>query len=211
MDSWRAWPPPGSALYEQLLLNEGYLVAALDSRVATAETKAMENQIHGRVSGPIEVADIVAGVRWLKARPWVDADRVGVWGWSGGGTSTLLLLTRSEEFRAGIAVAPAADRRTYDTKYTEAYMGTPQANAEGYEEVSLVPRAKDLHGRLLLVHGTYDDNVHPQNTWQFVDALVEAGKPFDLMIYPMRKHGIADLPARRHLYRLMIDFWKRWL
>ncbi|HSM15203.1 MAG TPA: DPP IV N-terminal domain-containing protein [Thermoanaerobaculia bacterium] len=208
-DRWATWPPPGAALYEQILLQEGFLVAAIDSRVATAETKAMENLVFRKVSAEIEVADLAAGVRWFKAQPWVDADRVGIWGWSGGGTSTLLMMTRSQEFRAGIAVAAAADRRTYDTKYTEPYMRTPEANAEGYEAVSLVSRAKDLHGRLLLVHGTYDDNVHPQNAWMFVDALVEAGKPFDLMIYPMRQHGIADLPARRHLFQLMIDFWKR--
>ena len=90
-------------------------------------------------------------------------------------------------------------------------MRTPQENPEGYDAVSLVPRAKDLHGRLLLVHGTYDDNVHPQNTWRFADALIEAGKPFDMMIYPMRKHDIGDRAARRHLYNLMVDFWKRWL
>ena len=211
MDSWRLWPPPGSALYEQILLREGYLVATIDSRVATAETKAMENLILERVSGPVEVADLTAGVRWFKAQPWVDAERVGIWGWSGGGTTTLLMLTRSQEFKAGIAVAPATDRRLYDTKYTEAYMRTPEENPEGYAETSLVARANDLTGRLLIVHGTYDDNVHPQNTLRFVDALVEAGKSFDMMVYPMRKHGIEDRPARRHLYRLMVDFWKRWL
>jgi dipeptidyl-peptidase-4 len=211
MDGWRAWPPPGSAFYEQVLLREGYLVATIDSRVATAETKAMENLIFEKVSGPIEVADLVAGVRWFKSQPWVDAARVGIWGWSGGGTTTLLMMTRSEEFKAGIAVAPVADRRTYDTKYTEAYMRTPEENRDGYEDVSLVPRAKDLHGRLLLVHGSADDNVHPQNSYLFANQLVEAEIPFDMMIYPMRKHDIADRAARRHLYSLMVEFWKRWL
>lgn len=209
MDNWRVWPPPGSALYEQILLGEGYLVATIDSRVATAETKAMENLILKRVSGPVEVADLVAGIRWFKSQPWIDPARVGIWGWSGGGTTTLLMLTRSTELAAGIAVAPASDRRSYDTKYTEPYMKTPAENLEGYAEVSLVERAKDLSGRLLIVHGTYDDNVHPQNTWRFADALVEAGIPFEMMIYPMRKHGIEDRPARRHLYKLMVDFWKR--
>ena len=211
MDDWRTWPPPGSALFEQVLLRQGYLVATIDSRVATAENKAMENLIFQRVSGPIEVADLEAGVRWFKAQPWIDSARVGIWGWSGGGTTTLLMMTRSGEFAAGIAVAPVSDRRTYDTKYAEAYMRTPEENPEGYEAVSLVPRAKDLHGRLLLVHGTYDDNVHPPNTFLFANQLVEAGIPFDMMIYPMRKHDIGDRAARRHLYRLMVDFWKRWL
>ncbi len=211
MDDWRLWPPPGSALYEQILLSEGYLVAAIDSRVATAETKAMAGLILKSVSGPIEADDLVAGVRWFKAQPWIDPDRIGIWGWSGGGTTTLLMLTRSREFKAGIAIAPVSDRRTYDTKYTEPYMKTPGENPRGYDAVSLVPRAKDLHGRLLIVHGTYDDNVHPQNTLRFANVLIEAGKPFDMMLYPMRKHDIADRAARRHLYQLMIDFWKRWL
>jgi dipeptidyl-peptidase-4 len=92
----------------------------------------------------------------------------------------------------------------------EVYMKTPAENPEGYDDVSLVKRAKDhLHGRLLIVHGTYDDNVHPQNTWAFVDALVAAGKPVDVMIYPMRKHDIADRAARRHLYEKMLEFWRR--
>jgi dipeptidyl-peptidase-4 len=88
-------------------------------------------------------------------------------------------------------------------------MKRPQANAEGYVRTSLVARADRLHGRLFLVHGTYDDNVHPQNAWAFIDALVDAGKMFDLMIYPMRKHGIADDAARIHLFRSMVEFWKR--
>ncbi len=211
MDSWRTWPPPGSALWEQVLLDAGYLVATIDSRIATAATKAMENLALGSISGPQEAADLTAGLRWFKAQPWIDPQRVGMWGWSGGGTTTLLMLTRSQELTAAIAVAPAADRSTYDTKYTEPYLKTPAANPEAYAELSLVARAKDLHGRLLLVHGSYDDNVHPQNSLRFADALVEAGLPFDMMVYPMRKHDIGDRAARRHLYRLMLDFWKRWL
>lgn len=211
MDNWRTWPPPGSALWEQVLLDAGYLVATIDSRIATAATKAMENLALGRISGPQEAADLTAGLRWFKAQPWIDPQRVGMWGWSGGGTTTLLMLTRSQELRAAIAVAPATDRSTYDTKYTEPYLKTPSENPEAYAELSIVARAKDLHGRLLLVHGSYDDNVHPQNSLRFADALVEAGIPFDMMVYPMRKHDIGDRPARRHLYRLMLDFWKRWL
>ena len=94
---------------------------------------------------------------------------------------------------------------------SEAYMKTPLANPEGYEKTSLVRTAKDLHGRLLLVHGTYDDNVHPQNSWHFIDELIEAGKDFDMMMYPKRKHGISDRPARIHLYKKMVAFWKLYL
>ena len=117
-------------------------------------------------------------------------------------------MTGSQEFKAGISVAPVTDFRYYDTKWAEAYMKTPQSNPEGYQKTSLVNQAKDLHGRLLLVHGTFDDNVHPQNTWHFIDELIQAGKPVDMMMYPKRKHGISDRPARIHLYKKMLEFWK---
>jgi dipeptidyl-peptidase-4 len=148
-------------------------------------------------------------VRWLKSQPWVDASRVGVWGWSGGGTMTLNLMTRSTEFKAGIAIAAVTDWRYYDTKWAESYMKTPGENPDGYERTSLVKRAGFLHGTLMLVFGTYDDNVHPQNSLAFIDALIAAGKPYQALIYPMRKHGIEDEPAQRHLFESMLAFWKR--
>ncbi len=122
---------------------------------------------------------------------------------------TLSLMTRSKEFKAGISVAPVTDWRYYDTKISEAFLKTPAENPDGYERASLIKRAGELHGRLLLIHGTYDDNVHPQNTQAFIDALVKAGKLFDMMIYPMRKHDIGDREATIHLYRTMLEFWKR--
>jgi dipeptidyl-peptidase-4 len=121
---------------------------------------------------------------------------------------TLNLLTRSQEFKAGIAVAAGTDWRYYDSKWTEGAMRTPQENPEGYESSSLLPLAKQLHGHLLIVFGTYDDNVHPYNEMAFIDALIAAGKKFQMMAYPMRKHGIDDEAARIHLYGLMLDFWK---
>jgi dipeptidyl-peptidase 4 len=204
-----AWT--GATLFNQILLRQGYLVVNVDPRSATGVSKALENTVLGRVGGDVELRDLVAAARWIKAQTWADPARLGIWGWSGGGTATLLAVTRSTEWKAAIAVAPVTDRAYYDTKYAEAFMKTPQENPEGYEYVSLVKRAKDLHGRLLLVHGTYDDNVHPQNTWAFADELVKAGKPFDMMIYPMRKHGIGDRAARRHLYNKVLEFWKLYL
>ena len=118
-------------------------------------------------------------------------------------------MTRSAEFTAGIAVAPVTDWRYYDTKWTEGLMGLPANNPAGYEATSLIARAKNLHGRLLLVHGTYDDNVQPQNEQAFMAALIAHGIVFDAMIYPMRKHGIEDRAARAHLFKTMIDFWRR--
>ncbi len=209
-DSWD-YSFAGNALFDQVLAARGYVVFSVDPRSATGQSKTLENTIVRKMMTDGELNDIVAGVKWLKAQPFVDPARVGVWGWSGGGTDTLLVMTRSQEFKAGIAVAPVTDWHFYDTKFTETYMKTPADNPEGYAHFSLVPRAKDLHGRLMLVFGTYDDNVHPQNSWSFVDELVKAGKPFDLMVYPMRKHTIDDRPARIHLFEKMLEFWKLYL
>lgn len=201
-----AWQSAG--LYDQLLTREGYIVIRVDNRAATAISKRLENTVIGRVGEP-ETEDLVDATKWLKAQTWVDPDRVGVWGWSNGGWCTLNLMTRSKEFKAGIAVAPVTDWRFYDTKWSEAFLKTPQENPEGYARTSVVKRADRLHGRLLLVQGSYDDNVHPQHVQAFTDELIKAGKLFDLMIYPMRGHGIADREATVHLYRTMLDFWKR--
>jgi dipeptidyl-peptidase-4 len=200
-----AWQ--GDTMWNQLLLEAGYVVVKVDNRSATAINKQLENTVLKRM-GEAETPDLVAAARWLKKQRWVDDKRVGVWGWSYGGYMTLNLMTRSREFKAGIAVAPGTDWRYYDTKWTEAPMRTPQENPEGYASTSLLPRAKDLHGHLLIVFGTYDDNVHPVNQLAFIDGLVAAGKRFEMMSYPMRKHGIEDPAATRHLYRLMLDFWK---
>ncbi len=204
LDEW-----DGGLWFNQLLLTEGYLVASIDNRSATAASWAHETSVARRLWSDGELGDLEAGVRWLKSQPWVDPERVGVWGWSGGGMFTLVALTRSKEFKAGIAVAAGTDWRFYDTKFTEAYMKPPAENPDGYEHTSLVSRAKDLHGRLLLVFGTNDDNVHPQNSWAFADEAVKAGIPFEMMAYPMGKHGIGGRPALIHLFNKMLEFWKQ--
>jgi dipeptidyl-peptidase-4 len=117
-------------------------------------------------------------------------------------------MTRSTEFRAGIAGAPVTDWHFYDTRWTESVMERPQENPEGYRATSLLESAKDLHGKLLLVFGTYDDNVHPQNEWAFADRLIEAGKTYRMVVYPMRKHGFTDVPAQAHLWKTMLEFWE---
>lgn len=200
-----AWQ--GDTLWNQMLLDAGYVVVKVDNRSATGISKDLENTVLKRL-GEAETPDLVAAARWLKKQGWVDPGRIGVWGWSYGGYMTLNLMTRSQEFKAGISVNPVVDWRYYDTKWTEGAMLTPQENPQGYESTSLIPLAKQLHGRLLIVYGTYDDNVHPYNEMAFIDALIAAGKKFDMMAYPMRKHGISDEAAQRHLYRLMLDFWK---
>jgi dipeptidyl-peptidase-4 len=203
-NSWR-----GTVLFDQILLDKGYLVARVDNRSATAISKKLENIILKDGYGDKELNDLLDAVKWLKQQPYVDPERVGIWGWSGGGIFTLLAMTHSKEFKAGIAVAAVTDWRHYDTIWAEAYMKRPQDNPKGYEKTSLLKAAKNLSGRLLLVHGTYDDNVHPQNVWAFIDELIKAGKMFDLMIYPMRKHGISDDPAQIHLFNTMLEFWTK--
>jgi dipeptidyl-peptidase-4 len=199
------WQP--ETLFDNLLADRGYVEVAIDNRAATAISKTLENTLAAD-PGAGEAADLAAGIRWLKKQPWVDGARVGVWGWSGGGTVTLNLMTRSQEFKAGIAGAPVTDWRFYDSKWGESFMQLPQNNAAGYERASLIPRAKDLHGALMLMYGTYDDNVHPQNEEAFMNALIAAGKPYQVELFPMRKHGFVDLPALVERYNAMLAFWQ---
>ena len=204
-----AWQGRSRGYYHQLLADSGVIVFLVDNRSAAGKSKIDANTIVKQLYGPIEMNDLLDGVAWLKSQPYVDPDRVGVWGWSGGGSMTLQAMTSSGEFAAGASVAPVSDWRYYDTIYTERYMKHPQDNEGGYNASSNSERAGELQGRLLLVHGTYDDNVHPQNSWAFSDGLIEAGITFDMMIYPMRKHGISDDAAQLHVYKSMYEFWER--
>jgi len=204
-----AWTGRGRGYYHQMLADSGVVVFYIDNRSAAGKSKIDANSIVRQLYGPVELDDLLDGIAWLKAQPYIDDSQVGIWGWSGGGTMTLQSMTSSEEFAAGVAVAPVSDWRYYDTIYTERYMKRPQDNEAGYDSTSNAKRADDLHGRLMIVHGTYDDNVHPQNTWSFTDGLIEAGITYDMMIYPMRKHGISDDAAQAHVFRSMLEFWQR--
>ncbi len=204
-----AWDTNARNLYHRMLAEQDVVIFYVDNRSAAGRSKKDANTILRQLYGPVEVADLLDAVAWLKTQPFIDAEQVGIWGWSGGGIMTLQAMTSSMEFAAGVAVAPVTDWRYYDTIYTERYMKRPQDNEAGYDVTSHVKRAASLHGRLLLVHGTYDDNVHPQNTWSFADELIDAGITLDMMIYPMRKHGIEDDAAQLHLYRTMQEFWRR--
>ena len=197
--------------FDEILVRRGYVVVSVDPRSATGQSKTLERLVAGHLMSDLELNDLVAGVKWLKAQPWADGARFGIWGWSGGGSYTLLALTRSDEFAAGISGAPVTDWSFYDSKFGESVMRTRETNPQGYAQTSFVARAKDLHGRLLLIFGTYDDNVHPQNEYAFMDALISAGKPFDVMTYPMRKHGFADKASQIHRANKMIEFWERWV
>jgi dipeptidyl-peptidase-4 len=195
-------------LYYNILAENGFVVAVIDNRAATAISKKLENTL---VENPSvsETNDLVAGVKWLKRQPWADPNRFGVYGWSGGGTNTLNCMTRSEEFKAGISGAPVTDWHYYDSKWAEALVKLPQDHPELYDRTSLVKRADKLHGALLILFGTYDDNVHPQNEQAFMNALIAAGIQYDSIIYPSRKHGFVDTPAKIHVGQAQLDFWKR--
>jgi dipeptidyl-peptidase-4 len=194
-------------LYHNVLAANGFVIAVIDNRAATAISKKLENSLYASPAAS-ETKDLVDGIRWLKQQTWVDPTRFGIYGWSGGGTNTLNVMTRSQEIKAGIAGAPVTDWHFYDSKWAEALVKLPQTNAKVYDDTSLVKRAGDLHGTLLLIWGTYDDNVHPQNEQAFINELIEKGKPYHTMIYPMRKHGFVDTPAKIHLHNAMLEFWK---
>ena len=194
-----------AGLFHQLLAQHGIVVWVLDNRTASGKGAVSTWPVYQQF-GKQELADIEDGVAWLRGQPWVDADRIGIEGWSYGGFMTSYALTHSTSFAMGIAGGTVTDWRDYDTIYTERYMRTPQNNPDGYRESSPRFNAADLHGALLLVHGTMDDNVHLQNTLQFVYELQKAGKQFDLMLYPRSRHGITDPHQNAHLRRTMLDF-----
>jgi len=194
-------------LWFEMMAEKGYIVFTLDNRGSYRRGHTFEIPIYHRF-GQIELEDQLAGVRYLKSLPYVDGSRIGIWGWSYGGTMTLTALFDAPDvFKAGIAVAPVTDWRLYDTIYTERYMGRPQDNPEGYRDSSPIYHAGRLRAKLMLAHGTGDDNVHFANTTELISDLILAGTyPDDLMILPGRGHGMTDWRARIQLYQRMTDF-----
>lgn len=192
----------------QMLAEQGYIVACVDGRgtgFKGADFKKMTYQELGKY----EVEDQIAVARQLGEEPYIDADRIGIWGWSYGGfMSSNCILKGNDVFKMAIAVAPVTNWRFYDTIYTERYMRTPQENASGYDDNSPINHVDKLKGAYLLVHGTADDNVHVQNTMRMIEALVQANKQFDWAIYPDKNHGIYGGNTRLHLYTKMTNFIK---
>jgi dipeptidyl-peptidase-4 len=192
-------------LWHQYLAQRGYVIWMCDNRSASGKGIRPTWEAYRRM-GAVELRDIEDGVAWLRQQPWVDPARIGIWGWSYGGFMAAYSLTHSKSFAMGIAGAPVTDWRLYDTIYTERYMRMPQNNPEGYRETSVIEAAADLSGKLLLVHGTIDDNVHLQNTLQLAYELQKADKEFELMLYPKSRHGVRDRKQELHLYRAMTRF-----
>jgi dipeptidyl-peptidase-4 len=202
-----AWDGP-MYLWHLMLAQRGYIVASVDnSGTASPRGRFWRKRIYGSV-GELSSREQAAAARGLARRPFVDSTRLGVWGWSGGGSMTLNMLFRSPElYRTGMAVAPVADERYYDTIYEERYMGLPQQNADGYRRGSPITFASQLRGNLLLVHGTGDDNVHFQNSEALVNALVAANRPFTMMAYPGRTHCICEGEGTTlHLFELLTRY-----
>ncbi|ADM10454.1 putative dipeptidyl peptidase IV [Parvularcula bermudensis HTCC2503] len=195
-------------LYAQLLADRGYVVFKLDNRGAWNRGKAFEDVLYRRMGQP-EVVDQAAGTRWLSDRPFVDAARIGVQGWSYGGYMTLMMLAQNPDlYRAGASGAPVSDWRTYDTGYTERYMGDPRQVAEAYDAASVLTYLDGIKDdALLLIHGMADDNVIFQNTIDVMACLQEAGTDFTLMTYPGEKHGFRQRENRLHRDQVTLRFF----
>lgn len=198
-DSWKIdW--------EYYLATRNYVVACIDGRGTGARGAEFRKCTYEQL-GILETKDQVEGAKYLGQLPFIDKERIGIWGWSYGGTMTLMCMTTGERvFKAGIAVAPVTDWRLYNTAYTERFMRRPQENFKGYDVSSALQRADKLQGNLLIVHGTADDNVHTQNTMLYIDKLVAADKQFEMQLYTDKNHSILGKQTRRHLYTRMSEF-----
>lgn len=192
--------------WEHYLADNGIITVCVDGRGTGARGEAFRKSTYQRM-GVLESKDQVEAAQALAKLPYVDKDNMAIWGWSFGGYNTLMALsTGNGTFKAGIAVAPPTDWRYYDTVYTERFMRTPQENAAGYDATSPIKLADQLQGNLLLIHGTADDNVHFHQSMDYAEALVQAGKQFDMQIYKDRNHGISGGNTRNHLYTRMSNF-----
>ncbi len=194
-------------LFDELLAEHGFAVLHADNRGTGMRGRAFAQAAYHNF-GPVQLEDQLTVVDAVLARyPQLDPKRLGWWGWSWGGTFTLYAMTHSDRFRAGVSIAPVTDWRDYDSIYTERYLGLPADNEDLYKTFSVVSSAAQLKGHLLLVHGTGDDNVHLENTVQFVQQLIQAGLPYDLQIYPRKTHSISGADVRTYLFtRILAQF-----
>ena len=194
-------------LWHQLMAQKGYIIFSLDNRGSAGRGHVFETPLHFRM-GARELSDQRDGVQYLKSLPYVDSNRIGIWGWSYGGHMTLhAMFEAGDDFKVGFAGGPLTDWRYYDSIYTERYLGLPQKNEKGYQDSSPVKYASQLKGKLLIAHGTGDDNVHFANTLSLINDLIEAGKYVEVLAFPGRGHGVSDPPARRVLMQRVTQFF----
>ncbi len=207
VNSWQLGSMRNGALYDMWLTEQGFIVVCVDGRGTGGRGADFEKCTYLKL-GDLESKDQVETALYLASLPYIDAARIGIWGWSYGGFNTLMSMSEGRQvFKAGVAVAPPTDWRFYDTVYTERYMRTPQENKEGYDD-NPINRASKLSGSLLLCHGTKDDNVHPINTIEYSEALVQADKDFKENLYKGRNHSIYGGNTRHHLLRQIYEFFK---
>ncbi len=197
-----------SVSWYNYLAQEGFLVVCVDSRGTGARGEDFRKITYMQL-GKYESDDQIEAAKYLTTLPYVDPSNIAIWGWSYGGLTSLLCMEKGGDlFKAGIAVAPVTHYRFYDTVYTERFMRTPRENPDGYNNNAPLLHSEGLTGRLLLIHGSADDNVHLQNTMEMAEALVQAGIQFDMAIYTNRNHNITGGNTRMHLYERMTDFLK---
>lgn len=197
-------------LFHRALADAGYIVVSVDNRGTPAPRGAAWRKVVYGAVGELSAKEQAAAAEALAARhAFIDGNRIGIWGWSGGGSNTLNAMFRYPDvFKTGVSVAPVPDQKLYDTIYQERYMGVPEGNEEGYRRGSPIHFAEGLKGKLLIVHGSGDDNVHYQGTERLVNRLIELGKPFDMMVYPNRSHGISEgKGTTAHVYKLIARYF----
>jgi len=205
-DSWGR-----GAGWNEYLVQEGFLVVCVDPRGTAARGEDFRKVTYMQL-GKYESDDQVEAAKYLGTLPFVDKNNIAIFGWSYGGFMTLLAMEKGGDlFKAGISVAPVTNWRFYDTVYTERYMRTPRENENGYDDNSPLSHAGDIKGKLLIVHGSADDNVHAQNTYEFTEKMVQEGVEFDMAIYTNRNHGIRGGNTSMHLYNKMTNFLKEQL
>ena len=193
------------------MTSQGYAIFQLDNRGSADRGRDFESPIYGHL-GDIEVRDQLLGVQYLQSLDEIDSNRIGVFGHSYGGYMTLMLLMKSPgTFKCGISVAPVTDWGLYDTHYTERYLGLPGENPGGYERSSAVGYVDDIRGRLLLIHGMIDENVHFRHTARLVQAMVEAQKTYELLCFPKERHSPRSLKDRTYMEQRIASFLHRWL
>lgn len=192
-------------MWHQMLAQKGYIIWICDNRTASGKGFESAKNVYQKM-GQTETQDLDDGFNYLKSLSYVDGNRLGMWGWSYGGYMTSYFMTHTKTLKMGIAGGLVSDWALYDSIYTERYMRTPQSNPNGYAKGSVTNSAKDLHGNLLIIHGTIDDNVHQQNALKFMFELQKAGKQFEFMTYPTQRHGVTNPLQSKHMYQMMTDF-----
>ena len=206
VNSWNIGSMGQGALFDEYFAQQGFILVCVDGRGTGGRGADFEKCTYMKL-GDMESKDQVEAALYLASLPYVDKDNIGIWGWSYGGFNTLMSMSEGRGvFKAGVAVAPPTDWRYYDTVYTERYMRTPKENPSGYD-INPIKRAGQLHGALLLCHGIADDNVHPQNTFEYAEALVQADKDFKMNVYTNRNHSIYGGNTRNHLFRQIAQFF----